>query len=205
MLKSILASIFGLAIIGIIYLPVKILERRWDEKRLDKISDDVKTELRKSPSYSLMSEEMKREFKKVNIKDIFGLWVFGVIFSIFIAPIYGITSLSGLLWVNVPFLFIFIYFAVKDSLRAARFREIYEIRAYCAEVHHGYRGSRSASLVYFDYKKKQYGITRIPVSSGHSELGYKQPFCWAMAVEKRESVKVIDISPRVYEKEGNKR
>lgn len=185
-------------ILGGVYFAVKKFEMHFDEKLLDKISDDVKIELKKSPSYSLMSEDKKQEFKKGKMKDIFGLWIVTVILTIVIAPIYGDLSLSDILWANVPFLFIFIYFGVRDSLRVAKFRKVYEIRAYCAARHH-----ERASFVYYDYKKMQYCITTIPVSTP-SQFSYKD-FCWAMAVEKRESVKVIDVSPRVYEKEGNKR
>lgn len=57
-------------------------------------------------------------------------------------------------------------------------------------------GGKDVSLVYYDYKKMEYCIMSIPVNVDHDEC---YSFCWAMAVKKGSSIKVIDISSRVYE------
>lgn len=198
-LNMLYASVVLFSFLGIVFLAIKKLRMHIDSKLLDKISDDKKSELRESPSYSLMDEETKKEFKKVNVKKVAGWCALCSILITAFVLIDRDIPLSALLWMNAPFVLIFLIFAGRDCLRAARFRKIYEIRAYCADIPLvGYSGSKSISLVYYDYKKMQFCITTIPLSSGHENLHYSS-FCWAMAVEKGKSIKVIDVSPREYE------
>ena len=198
MLKVTLYLIVTFSFWGAVFLAIKKLQMYADSKLLKKISDDVKSELRKSPSYSLMDEETKKEFKKVNVKKVAGWCALCSILITAFVLIYRGIPLSALLWMNAPFVLIFLIFAGRDCLRAARFRNVYEVRAFCADTHYIQYGGREVSLVYYDYKKMQYCITRIPLSSGHEGFVYHS-FFWAMAVERGESIKVIDISPREYE------
>lgn len=210
MLKYILYLIFVFSFLGIVYFMSKIYRINADKKLLDNMSDNIKDELIKTPSYLLMDEENKKAFKRLNIKDVsifFALWLIIAIATFlcfFITSIVitgkGDTSLfSFLLWISMPAVLIFLYFAGKDALRVSKSRKIYEIRAFCADIRITYRSSKTVSLVYYDYKKIKYCITSIPLSVGHDELGSGVSFCWAMAVEKGKSIKVIDISPQVYE------
>ncbi len=214
MLKYLLYLIFVFSLFGIVYIMSKIYRINADKKLLDSISDNIKDELIKTPSYLLMDEENKKEFKKLNIKDVSGFLTFWLIIAVAVFLLFFITSIvitgkgdtslfSFLLWISMPAVLIFLYFAGKDALRVSKSRKIYEIRAFCADIrtastHYG-GCSKTVSLVYYDYKKMKYCITSIPVSAGHDELGYCVSFCWAMAVEKEKSIKVIDISPQAYE------
>ena len=197
-LNMLYASVVLFSFLGIVFFAIRKLQMHVDSKLLKKISDKVKSELRKSPSYSLMDEATKKEFKKVNVKEVAGCCIFYFILSIVYILVDKDMPLSALLWINAPFVLIFILFAGRDSLRTARFRNVYEVRAFCADTHYIQYGGREVSLVYYDYKKMQYCITRIPLSSGHEGFVYHS-FFWAMAVEKGDSIKVIDISPREYE------
>lgn len=210
MLKYLLYLIFVFSFLGIVYFMSKIYRMNSDKKLLDNISDNIQDELIKTPSYLLMDEENKKEFKKLNIKEVSGFLTFWLIIAVAIFLLFFITSIvitgkgdtslfSFLLWISMPAVLIFLYFAGKDALRVSKSRKIYEIRAFCADIRIGYRSSKTVSLVYYDYKKMKYCITSIPLSVGHDELGYGISFCWAMAVEKGTSIKVIDISPKAYE------
>lgn len=211
MLQSVIYLIFVFSLLGIVFWVLKIFRMHFDKKLLNNISDNIKNELIRTPSYSLMNEEDKKTFKNLNIKSAFNICVFGLIISIAAFVLFFITSIAItgkgdtslfaiLLWISIPMVLIFVYFASKDILRASKFKKIYEIRAFIADTRITKGNSENASLVYYDYKKMQYCITSIPLSVGHVESSYPGAFCWAMAVDKGRLIKLFDISPRIYGK-----
>lgn len=211
LLLRLLLYIFAVFIfIYLMVLPLIIIEKKRRKKALSSISKEIQKELKRTPSYEIMGDENKKLYKKDNRKEMcswFGLF-FGMALISGIALYIAIDTVDGdlsilryfLYMVCIPAGLIAVLFLIRDGLRANPYKETYEVRAYCQDTYY-LKGGRMARVLYYDFKKMTFHATTIPVS-GSNDIGYND-FFYAMAIDKGDCIKVIDISPKEYKKRNH--
>ncbi len=178
----------------IIFLSIKMISNKAIEKALDELSQDIKNEIRKNPTYTPFRDDTKAELFRNNVKKgiliVLLVMVVGIVMA-FVEdfPIFIMLIVAGI------FAIVIFVLIIKDSIVYAS-GDLYEIRAYCD--HRIYGKYNTARVYYYNFETMMFECKVISNISVGRELKAGQ-YCYVIAKVKNGSLVAFDVSPKEYE------
>lgn len=173
---------------------LKLLRKRVIRKAIENLSPDVKSEIRRNPTYMPFEKEDREAYLQVNMKE--GITTF--LIASLVLLVYGVIKQASLVIV----LIVAAVFAVAIALVllsdriAVGGKDLYVVRAFCYSRVKMQR-TDSASVIYYDFKSMMFEGAVLQGISAGVELRAGQ-YCYVIVRAKKNRLKAVNISPKPY-------